>query len=127
MGGGLKVKVGVPKVKVGVKGKASAKGKAKASGKGGLKVKAKVGVPKVGAKVKVGVKAKASTKKRSLQSANTSGQASMALNSTGISTKNDAKFPSADSSFQGDGQGELASNLLKVVFTLSLALLVFFN
>merc|ERR1712146_829003 len=104
-------------------------GQSQGSGKGGLKVKAKVGVPKVkvGVKAKGGVKAKASTKKRRLQSANTSGQASMTLNSNGISTKNDAKFPSADSSFQGDGQGELASNLLKVVSTLSLALLVFFN
>merc|ERR1711990_1289522 len=146
--GGLKLKVGA-KGKAGVKAKGGAKGKGSVNailaGKTGAKGKAKVSVK---GKAKVGGKAKAkkslvgeiqlgdgtgsladpNKKKRRMQAAAPATPAAVNVSSNGVGVADvRTDLSSADSGFEGEGQGELASNLLKVFSSLAFALLVYFN
>lgn len=67
-------------------------------------------------------------KKRRMQAAAPATPAAVQVSSNGVGVADvRTDLSSADSSFEGDGQGELASNLLKVFSSLAFALLVYFN
>merc|ERR1711990_558043 len=120
---------------------------AKAGGKAKGSVKGKGGI-KIGLKVKGGGKAKAkkslvgeiqlgdgtgsladpNKKKRRMQAAAPATPAAVNVSSNGVGVADvRTDLSSADSGFEGEGQGELASNLLKVFSSLAFALLVYFN